>query len=90
MFTHLLAGPGEQQGWISVFSRTVPTVKLVLDLALNGYGTMKIAKHLLERKITITRIKTPVESEARYYSWSGSVIGRMLRNPVYTPIEPAR
>ena len=69
---HLIADP-----------ETAPTVKLVFDLALNGYGTMKIAKHLLERKIPITRIKTPVESEVRYYSWSGSVIGKMLRNPVY-------
>ena len=38
---------------------------------------------MLERKIPITRIKMPVESEVRYYSWSGSVIGKMLRNPVY-------
>ena len=72
-----------KQGHLIIDPETVPTVKLVYDLALNGYGTMKIAKYLLERKIPITRIKMPVESEVRYYSWSGSVIGRMLRNPVY-------
>ena len=78
----LMRDPNEQ-GHLIIDPETAPTVKLVFDLALNGYGTMKIAKHLLERKIPITRVKTPVESEVRYYSWSGSVIGKMLRNPVY-------
>ena len=78
----LMRDPNEQ-GHLIIDPETAPTVKLVFDLALNGFGTMKIAKHLLERKIPITRIKTPVESEVRYYSWSGSVIGKMLRNPVY-------
>ena len=78
----LMRDPNEQ-GHLIIDPETAPTVKLVFDLALNGYGTMKIAKHLLERKIPIARIKIPVESEVRYYSWSGSVIGKMLRNPVY-------
>ena len=73
----------DDHGHLIIDPETALTVKLVFDLALNGYGTMKIAKHLLERKIPITRIKIPVESEVRYYSWSGSVIGKMLRNPVY-------
>ena len=73
----------EDHGHLVIDPETAPTVRLVFDLALNGYGTMKIAKHLLEHKIPITRVKTPVESEVRYYSWSGSVIGKMLRNPVY-------
>ena len=78
----LMRDPNEQ-GHLIIDPETAPTVKLVFDLALNGYGTMRIAKYLLERKIPITRIKMPVESEVCYYSWSGSVIGRMLRNPVY-------
>lgn len=78
----LMRDPADH-GHLIIDPETAPTVKLVFDLALNGCGTMKIAKHLLERKIPITRIKTPVESEVRYYSWSGSVIGKMLRNPVY-------
>ena len=78
----LMRDPNDH-GHLIIDPETAPTVKLVFDLALNGYGTMKIAKHLLERKIPITRIKEPVESEVRYYSWSGSVIGKMLRNPVY-------
>ncbi len=78
----LMRDPNDH-GHLIIDPETAPTVKLVFDLALNGCGTMKIAKHLLERKIPITRIKMPVESEVRYYSWSGSVIGKMLRNPVY-------
>ena len=78
----LMRDPNDH-GHLIIDPETASTVKLVFDLALNGCGTMKIAKHLLERKIPITRIKEPVESEVRYYSWSGSVIGKMLRNPVY-------
>ncbi|NBJ90897.1 recombinase family protein [Acutalibacter sp. 1XD8-36] len=78
----LMRDPADH-GHLIIDPETAPIVKLVFDLALNGCGTMKIAKHLLERKIPITRIKMPVESEVRYYSWSGSVIGKMLRNPVY-------
>lgn len=78
----LMRDPNDH-GHLIIDPETALTVKLVFDLALNGCGTMKIAKHLLERKIPITRIKMPVESEVRYYSWSGSVIGKMLRNPVY-------
>ncbi len=73
----------EDHGHLIIDPKTAPTVKLVFDLALNGCGTMKIAKHLLEHKIPITCVKTPVESEVRYFSWSGSVVGKMLRNPVY-------
>ena len=78
----LMRDPNEP-GHLIIDPETAPTVKLVFDLALNGYGTMRISKHLLEHKIPITRVNAPVESEVRYYSWSGSVIGRMLRNPVY-------
>ena len=78
----LMRDPADH-GHLIIDPETAPTVKLVFDLASNGYGTMKIAKYLLERKIPITRIKTPVESEVRYYSWSGTTINKMLRNPVY-------
>ena len=78
----LMRDPNDH-GHLVIDPATAPTVKLVFDLALSGYGTMRIAKHLLEHKIPITRVNAPVESEVRYYSWSSSVIGRMLRNPVY-------
>ena len=70
-------------GHLIIDPETAPTVKLVFDLAANGYGMMRIAKYLLERKIPITRVKGPIESEVRYYSWGNSVISKMLRNPVY-------
>ena len=78
----LMRDPNDH-GHLIIDPETAPTVKLVFDLALNGYGTMKIAKHLLEHKIPITRTKAPVESEVRYFSWGSSVISKMLRNPVY-------
>lgn len=73
----------EDCGHLIIDPETAPTVKLVFDLAANGYGMMRIGKYMLDHKIPITKIKTPVESEVRYYSWSSSVISKMLRNPVY-------
>lgn len=61
---------------------TAPTVKLIYDLALDGCGTMRIAKQLLERKIPITRSKI-AKTDINYYSWGGSVLSKLLRNPLY-------
>ena len=70
-------------GHLIIDPETAPTVKLVFDLAANGYGMMRISKYLMEHKIPITRVKGPIESEMRYYCWSGATISKMLRNPVY-------
>ena len=78
----LMRDPNDH-GHLIIDLETAPTVKLVFDLASNGYGMMRIAKYLLERKIPITRVKGPIESDVRYYSWGNSVISKMLRNPVY-------
>ena len=78
----LMRDPNDH-GHLIIDPETAPTVKLVFDLASNGYGMMRIAKYLLERKIPITRVKGPIESDVRYYSWGNSVISKMLRNPVY-------
>ena len=69
-------------GHLIIDPETAPTVKLIYDLALDGCGTMKIAKQLLERKIPITRCRT-AKTDVNYYSWSGSVISKILRNPLY-------
>ena len=69
-------------GHLIIDLETAPTVKLIYDLALDGCGTMKIAKQLLERKIPITRCRT-AKTDVNYYSWSGSVISKILRNPLY-------
>ena len=78
----LMRDPNEQ-GHLIIDPETAPTVKLVYDLAANGYGMMRISKYLMEHKIPITRVKGPIESEVRYYCWSGATISKMLRNPVY-------
>lgn len=78
----LMRDPNDH-GHLIIDPETAPTVKLVFDLASNGYGMMRIVKYLLEHKIPITRVKGPIESDVRYYSWGNSVISKMLRNPVY-------
>ncbi len=72
----------KNRGHLIIDPKTAPTVKLVYDLASNGYGAMRIAKHLLEHRIPITRSRT-AKTDVNYYSWSGNVICKMLRNPVY-------
>ena len=73
----------ENHGHLIIDPETAPTVKLIFDLATNGCGQMKIAKYLLDHTIPITRVREPIESDVRYYSWSGSRISKILRNPVY-------
>ena len=73
----------ENHGHLIIDPETAPTVKLIFELAANGYGSMKIAKYLLEHKIPITRVREPIESDVRYYSWGGARINKILRNPVY-------
>ena len=58
-------------GHLIIDPETAPTVKLVFDLAANGYGMMRIAKYLLERKIPITRVKGPIEPTILFPVTSG-------------------
>ncbi len=62
---------------------TSPNVKLIFDLALDGYGNDRIAKVLLERKIRITSVRKGTDIDVNYYSWGSSVINKILRNPLY-------
>lgn len=70
-------------GHLIIDPETAPTVKLIYDLALDGLGTMRISKKMMELKIPITRCKTPGNPSINYYAWGGSVISNILRNPVY-------
>ena len=63
--------------------KTAPTVKLIFDLALDGNGTMRIAKHLMDKKIPITRTRTNKNPNVNSYSWGSSIISKILRNPTY-------
>lgn len=60
-----------------------PVIRMIYDLALDGYGSYRIAKVLLDKKIPITSMRTNREVDANYYSWGGSRITSILRNPVY-------
>lgn len=70
-------------GHLIIDPETAPTVKLIYDLALDGLGTMRISKKLMERKIPITHCKKQGNPSINYYAWGGSVISTILRNPVY-------
>ena len=78
----LMRDPNDH-GHLIIDPKTAPTVKLIYDLALNGCGTMKIAKYLLEHRIPITRLRTDRNPDVNYYAWSGTTICKILRNPVY-------
>lgn len=73
----------QDKGHLIKDPKTASTVKMIFDLALDGNGTMKIAKHLMDKKIPITRMRTNKNPDVNSYSWSSSVISKMLRNPTY-------
>lgn len=60
-----------------------PVIRMIYDLALDGYGAYRIARVLLEKKIPITSMRTSREVDANYYSWGSGRINKILRNPVY-------
>lgn len=62
---------------------TAPIIRRIYDLALDGLGCMKIAKQLMEERIPISRIKNGTDCDVNYYSWGGSRISHILRNPFY-------
>lgn len=70
-------------GRLIVNPATVSKIKLIFELALNGYGNMRIAKELLKRKIPITTCRTVGNPDVNYYSWGGGTINKILRNPLY-------
>ena len=73
----------EEKGHLILDSDTAPTIRKIYDLALNGWGCMRIAKQLMEDKIPITRVKSNTECDVNYYSWGSARISHILRNPFY-------
>ena len=73
----------DDHGHLIIDPETAPVIKTIYDLAFNGMGAMRIAKHLMERKIPVTRLKTRESPDVNYYSWGASRINSILRNPVY-------
>ncbi len=57
------------KGHLVLDPQTAPTIRKIYDLALNGWGCMRIAKQLMEEKIPITRVKSNTACDVNYYSW---------------------
>ena len=73
----------EDKGHLIRDPEKAPVIRMIYDLALDGYGSYRIAKVLLEKKIPITSMRTNREVDANYYTWGSSRINSILRNPIY-------
>ena len=78
----LMRDPNDK-GHLIIDPETAPIIRKIYDLALDGWGCMRIAKQMRKEKIPITRVKTKTEFDPNRYSWSVSRISRVLRNPFY-------
>ena len=73
----------EDKGHLILDPETAPVIRKIYDLALDGWGCMRIAKQLMGDKIPITRVKSNTECDVNYYSWGSARISHILRNPFY-------
>lgn len=73
----------DDNGHLIIDPETAPIIRRIFDLALDGFGKMKICKVLMEERIPITRMQTGTDCDVNYYAWSGSRISTILRNPFY-------
>ena len=73
----------DDNGHLIIDPETAPIIRRIYDLALDGFGNMKICKVLMEERIPITRMQTGTDCDVNYYAWSGSRISSILRNPFY-------
>ncbi len=73
----------DDNGHLIIDPETAPVIRRIFDLALDGFGNMKICKVLMEERIPITRMQTGTDCDINYYAWSGSRISTILRNPFY-------
>ena len=73
----------EDKGHLILDPETAPVIRKIYDLALDGWGCMRIAKQLMDDKIPITRVKSNTECDVNYYSWGSARISHILRNSFY-------
>ena len=78
----LMRGPDEK-GHLITDPETAPVIRRIFELALDGWGCMRIAKQLMDDKVPITRVKANTECDVNYYSWGSARISHILRNPFY-------
>ena len=73
----------EDKGHLIRDPETAPVIRKIYDMALDGWGCMRIAKQLMDNKVPITRVKSNTECDVNYYSWGSARISHILRNPFY-------
>ena len=73
----------EEKGHLLIDPESAPVIRKIYDMALDGWGCMRIAKRLMEDKAPITHVKTQTECDVNYYYWSASRISHILRNLFY-------
>lgn len=73
----------EDRGHLIIDPETAPVIRKIYNMALDGWGCMRIAKQLMDDKIPITRVKGNTECDVNYYSWGSARISHILRNPFY-------
>ena len=69
----------DDNGHLILDPETAPVIRKIYDLALDGWGCMK----LMEDRVPITRVKGNTECDVNYYAWGGARISHILRNPFY-------
>ena len=73
----------DDRGHLILDPETAPVIRKIYDMALDGWGRMRIAKQLMDDKVPITRVKSNTECDVNYYAWGGARISHILRNPFY-------
>ena len=73
----------DEKGHLIIDPETAPVIRRIFELALDGWGYMRIAKQLMDDKVPITRVKANTECDVNYYSWGSARISHILRNPFY-------
>ena len=73
----------QDKGHLILDPETAPIIRKIYDYALDGMGSMRIAKRLMEEKIPITQVRANTEFGANYYAWGVTRICHILRNPFY-------
>ena len=73
----------DEKGHLIIDPETAPIIRRIFELALDGWGCMRIAKQLMDDKVPITRVKVNTECDVNYYSWGSARISHILRNPFY-------
>ena len=73
----------DEKGHLIIDPETAPVIRRIFELALDGWGCMRIAKQLMDDKVPITRVKANTECDVNYYNWGSARISHILRNPFY-------